>query len=271
VVQRPEGPDGVAIVDAPEPQDDHVVGFGFGCLAEQVVLPARSTFAKPAGIGFTAAGGFVMSHPTAHVALHRRGELRSGETVLVHGAGGGLDSAVVQMAARAGAEVLATASTPQKRDLAARCGAAEVFDSAEGWVAAVRGRTRGRGVDVVADVGGGDVFDASVRVFARQGPLLVLGFTSGQIPGASEPAAAAQRERRRGRLGALLEDDPLLSEEVAADLDRLHHAGSVAPEIREERPLEESAEALRALEARTVVGKIVARVCPDPVPAGGTP
>lgn len=246
---------------------DPVVGFGFGCLAERVALPPESTFAKPAGMDYVSAGSFVLNYHTAHVALHRRGGLRSGETVLVHGAGGGLGSAVVQVAAGAGARVLATASTADKRALASRCGATEAFDSSEDWVGAVRATTDGRGVDVVADVVGGDVFDRSIKILAPEGRLLVLGFTSGQIPEVKVNRLLLRNASVVGvGWGALLEVDPSLGEEVAADLERLHRAGYVGPVIDEERSLEEVPDALAALERRTAVGKIAVRIAPEPSP-----
>lgn len=244
---------------------DHVVGFGFGCLAEQVALPAEQTFALPPGLGFIEAGGFVLNYHTAHVALHRRGRLEAGETVLVHGAGGGLGSAIVQLAAAAGATVLATAGDDDKRDLATRAGAHATFDSSSEWGDAVRESTDGRGVDVVADVVGGEVTTRSLDVLAPQGRLLVLGHTSDTVPAVKTNRVQLGNTSLVGvAWAALASAVPSLTEEVAADLERGCRDGTVAPLVSEEIELDDVTGALRDLEGRQAAGKIVARLAPDP-------
>lgn len=244
---------------------DRVVGFGLGCLAEQVALPTTSTFPMPPGMSFAAAGGFVMNYHTAHVALHRRGGLKRGETVLVHGAGGGLGTAVVQVAKAAGARVLGTASSDEKRDFATRAGADEVMDSTTEWAAAVREATDGRGVDVAADVVGGEVFDESLRLLAPEGRLLTLGFTSGVIPQVKANRLLLANISVVGiAWGSLLDEQPSLGQEIATELDQLFRDGLVDPLVGEEVPLDEVPQALRVLEGRQAEGKIVARIAPDP-------
>jgi NADPH:quinone reductase len=255
--------------DAPEGSGvqagDHVMAFTFGGFAETVLAPAAMTFPVPEGLGFDAAAGFIMNHHTAHFALHRRGRLAEGETVLVHGAAGGVGTAVVQVAKGAGARVIATASTPEKAEVARQAGADEAVLADEGWVQAVRELTGGRGADVIADPVGGDRFDASLRCLAPEGRLLVIGFTSGRIPEVAVNRLLLRNVDVVGvAWGAFLGVDPDLGRAIAEDLDRLVAAGHVRPVVGATYPLEEGAQALRDLEDRAAQGKIVLRVREDP-------
>src|SRR3712207_1687942 len=122
-----------------------------------------------------------MNYLTMHFALARRGRLQSGETVLVHGAAGGLGTAGIQLARAYGARVLAVVSSQAKGEAARAAGADEIV-LAEGFRERVKELTGGRGVDVVADPVGGDRFTDSLRSLAREGRLPVLGFTGGGMP-----------------------------------------------------------------------------------------
>jgi NADPH2:quinone reductase len=134
----------------------------------------------------------VVNYHTALVALTRRARLRAGERVLVHGAGGGLGSAMVQVATALGAEVLAVAGSPARRDLARRAGAGAVYGH-DDWFGAAQG------VDIVIDPVGGQVFEQSLRCLAPEGRLVTVGFTSGTI--AKAPANRLLL-RNTGVLGA---------------------------------------------------------------------
>ena len=120
-----------------------------------------------------------MNYLTAQFALVERGHLRAGETVLVHGAAGGVGTATIQVARGLGARTIAVVSTEAKGEMARRAGADEVVPL-DGFKDAVAGLTDGRGVDIVLDVVGGDVFTDSLRCLGTQGRLLVVGFASGQ-------------------------------------------------------------------------------------------
>lgn len=153
-----------------------------GGLAEFALAPARSLVRVPDGLASAAAAAMLLDHLTAWYAVFDRGGVRAGETVLVLGAGGGVGSAAVQVAANSGARVIAAASTPSKRDYAVHLGAEAAIDySAPDWRDALR-RILGGGVDVVVDPVGGASFEPAFRSLAKGGRHLVVGFAAGTIP-----------------------------------------------------------------------------------------
>ena len=154
---------------------------GFGGFAEVAAADPGFVFPLPDGVSFEQGAALPMNYLTMHFALARRGRLQAGETVLVHGAAGGLGTAGIQLAKAYGARVLAVVSSEAKGETARAAGADEVV-LAEGFRERVKELTGGRGVDLVADPVGGDRFTDSLRSLAREGRLLVLGFTGGGIP-----------------------------------------------------------------------------------------
>src|SRR5919112_1747350 len=144
-----------------------------------VANPAMSTFALPDHVSFDEGAALPMNYLTAQFALAERGQLRAGETVLVHGAAGGVGTATIQVATGYGARIIAVVSTEEKAAVAKAAGADEAV-LLDGFKGAVQELTGGRGVDVVLDVVGGDAFTDSLRVLGTQGRLLVVGFASGQ-------------------------------------------------------------------------------------------
>jgi NADPH2:quinone reductase len=216
---------------------------------------AATHLVAPLAEGLTHAEGaaMVVNYHTAVVALGRRACLRSGETTLVHGAGGGVGSACVQIAHEFGAQVIAVAATPERRELARLAGANEVYGPDE-WFDAVRGRG---GVDVIVDPVGGDVFDQSIRCVAPEGRLLTMGYTSGRIP-----TAPANRLllRNASVVGvnwlALLDADRGLFRRTARRLAELIAGGlRPIPPVRYE--LANAAAAFQDLEDRRIAGKAV--------------
>ncbi|MDA0160331.1 NADPH:quinone oxidoreductase family protein [Solirubrobacter ginsenosidimutans] len=196
---------------------------------------------------------------TAVFALGRRAALKEGETVLVLGAAGGLGSATVSVAKAYGARVLAVVSTEEKVATARSAGADEVIAGAD-WRDRILELTGGRGVDVAADVvGGGETLQA-VRSTAPEGRVLILGFTSGEIP-----AVAANRLLLRNvslvgvGLGAFIPTEPDILVRTAGEVVRLVGAG-LRPIVGATFPLAQGADALRALAARTAQGKLVLTV-----------
>lgn len=250
------------VVEAPEGSGfapgDRVAAFpGFGGLAEQVCVAPQFVFALPENVTFEQGAALPMNHLTVQFALDRRGRLAAGETVLVHGAAGGIGIAAVQHAKARGARVIAVASTGAKRDLALRAGADEAVP-AEGFKDAVRELTDGRGVDIVVDPVGGDRFTDSLRSLTVEGRLLVIGFTAGAIP-----------EVKVNRLllgnidvvgvgwGAFWMPRP---ETVPAQWEAiapLVASGALAPVLGRTRPLEEAADAIAEMEERRAEGKLV--------------
>lgn len=159
-----------------------VAGPPHGSLAEVAVVRAVGLYPLPDDVSENDAAALLIPFTTGYLALHRRGRLRSGETLLVHAGAGGVGSAAIQLGVLAGARVIATAGGPDKLEICRRLGAEIAIDYREGdLVAAVREATGGRGADVVYDSVGGDVFHASRRCMAREGRLLVIGFAGGEL------------------------------------------------------------------------------------------
>jgi NADPH2:quinone reductase len=132
-------------------------------------------------VSFRVGAALPMNYLTVHFALLRRGRLEAGETVLVHGAAGGIGTAAVQLAKAFGARVIAVVSTEEKAAVARAAGADETV-MVDGFLQRVKELTNGRGVDIVVDPVGGDRFTDSLRSLAVEGRLLVIGFTAGEIP-----------------------------------------------------------------------------------------
>jgi NADPH2:quinone reductase len=249
-----------AAEDSGYQEGQRVMGFTFGGAAERAALHPSVAFPMPEAFDFDQAGGFIMNYHTSHFALHRRGRLQEGETVLVHGAAGGVGTAAVQIAKGAGARVIAVVSSDAKEDMARRAGADEVVRSDSDWLKHVRELTDGRGVDVLYDPVGGDRFKDSVRVLAPEGRLLVIGFTEGQIPSVAVNRLLLKNVSVVGvAWGAFVGDKPELTREIGQDLDRLAGEGLVDPLVGGTYPLEEGAQALRDLDERRATGKLVLR------------
>jgi NADPH2:quinone reductase len=244
---------------------DRVMAFTmFGGWAEVVAAPPAMTFLMPLGWSFEAAAGTVMNYHTAHFALHRRGRLKEGETVLVHGAAGGVGTATIQVARGAGARVLAVVSSEEKAEVARSAGADKAFLSTGDWVSQVKDATRGRGVDVVMDPVGGDAFDLSLKCLAPEGRLLVVGFAGGRIPEVKVNRLLLKNVDVVGvAWGAFVMQEPQLTGKIAMDLAALAEKGFVEPVVSQVFPLEQAAQALRELDARKAIGKLVLRVRED--------
>ncbi|MCW2820118.1 MAG: qorA 1 [Marmoricola sp.] len=155
--------------------------LGHGGAAEVVGLGAESVFPLPDALSFAQGAALPMNYLTAHFALAVRGDLKPEETVLVHGAAGGVGTATIQVARGMGARTIAVVSTEEKGEVARRAGADEVV-LVDGFREAVKELTGGQGVDVVMDVVGGDLMTDSLRSLGALGRLLVVGFTGGSIP-----------------------------------------------------------------------------------------
>ncbi|MDX6219562.1 MAG: NADPH:quinone reductase, partial [Frankiales bacterium] len=156
-----------------------VAGFSvLGGYAERAVCDPATLFALPDNVSFEAGAALLMNYLTVDFALVRRADLQPGQTVLVHGAAGGIGVATIQLAKVLGARVIACVSTAEKGELAKRAGADEVV-LVDGFLAAVKALG---GADVVMDPVGGDRFTDSLRSLKPEGKLLVVGFTGGSIP-----------------------------------------------------------------------------------------
>ena len=232
-----------------------------GGFAERAAASPTLTLRVPPGLAMEAAGGFIMNYHTAHFALARRGRLRPGETLLVHGAAGGVGSAAVQVGRGLGARVLAVVSSDAKAEIARGAGAEHTVDAGGDWIAAVRDLSDGRGVDAVLDPVGGERFDQSVRCLAPEGRLIVVGFAAGRIPTLQVNRILFRNVDIVGAAwGAFLAVEPDLFAATQQALNGMIERGDVAPIVGAQFPLADAADALRMLEERRAVGKIVLTV-----------
>jgi NADPH:quinone reductase-like Zn-dependent oxidoreductase len=172
--------DGVTSANVGDPVVTWQLGGG---LAEWIVVDAADVQVLDPSLPLAAAAAMLVDYQTAHYALFELGRLNAGETVLVLGASGGVASAAVQLAARAGATVIAAASTEDKRSAAVSLGAISAVDySRQEWRADLKRLAPGGAVDLVLDPVGGDMFEPAFRSLAKAGRYLVVGFAGGRIP-----------------------------------------------------------------------------------------
>jgi NADPH:quinone reductase len=231
---------------------DRVMTLSFGSHAERVAAIPEATFRLPDGLSYAEGAALPLNYLTALAAVERRGRVRAGESVLVHGAAGGVGTAAVQVAKALGAHVVASVSTEAKGEVAAAAGAEEVVVG-EDFRSGLSGE-----VDVVIDpVGGTERFKESLRSLRPEGRLVVVGFTSGEIPecrvnrlllrnvdvcGCSFGVLAADMGGAVRRLEELVED------------------GLIRPILGATFSLEEGRAALEELAGRRATGKIVLTV-----------
>ncbi len=229
-----------------------------GGYAEEIVLPAAQLVPLPQGFSFVEGATFMVGYKTAYHALVQRAQLQPGETLLVHGAAGGVGLAAVEIGKGLGATVIATASSEEKLAVARARGADHAINYArENFVDAVKSMTGGAGADVIYDPVGGDVFTQSLRCIAWGGRLLIIGFAGGTIPG-----VAANRVLIKGcsvigvRAGEAGRRDPASGKAVLDALISLAGAGKLKPHVSHVLPLERFAEALELLSGRKAIGRV---------------
>jgi NADPH:quinone reductase len=228
-----------------------------GTLAQQVVLPVQALQAIPARLSMQEAACAQVTALTAWVALARRAKLQRGEWLLVNGARGGVGWACLQLGQHLGARLIATATDPARLGFWRDQGV-PVLKADASLPEAVKALTNGQGVDVVADPVGGELFDHSLRCLAWEGRLLVLGFAAGSIPRLSVNRALIKGLAVLGvRAGEAGRRNPQAGAENRAAVQRLLAQGVMRPSIGLAVPLAQGKEALRAMAAGSVVGKIV--------------
>lgn len=229
----------------------------YGAGADLVALEPESVLPLPDEVTFVQGAALPMNYLTAVFALGRRAGLRAGETILVHGAAGGVGSATVQVSKGYGARVIAVVSTPAKASFAKAAGADDVVLVDE-FTAAVRELTQGRGVDVVMDVVGGDLFVDSLRVLAPEGRLLVVGFTAGSIPEVRVNRLLLNNIDVRGvGWGMFVMTRPGVMQAQWDELVTMIRAGFVNPPVGATFPVEQAGHALSEMAERRVLGKTV--------------
>ena len=244
-------------------KDDCVIfGVRPGAFAEYVRVPDndRQLMALPSGWSWAEGAGFRVAAQTAYHALVHRAALKAGETVLVHGASGGVGLAAVQLAKHLGATVIATGGDDGRLAIVKQSGADHVVNYRDrDFIAAVKELTGGKGCNVVYDPVGGEVLEKSMRIAAYGARLLIVGFTSG---GPSRLMSNHILIKGLSVLGVRAGETPLrIAPEQGRDyveqLPRLAAQGVMRPHISHRFPMERAADAFRALTDRQVVGKAV--------------
>jgi NADPH2:quinone reductase len=242
---------------------DRVLGLTMigGAMADTAVLSADRVFPLPDNVSFEAGAGLLFNDLTVYFALTVRGRLAAGETVLVHGAAGGIGTSTLRLAPALGASrVIAVVSTEEKKDVARAAGATDVV-LADGFKDAVAELTGGKGVDIVMDPVGGDRFTDSLRSLAPAGRLLVVGFTGGEIPTVKVNRLLLNNVDVVGvGWGAWTMTHPGALAEQWEGLAALLKSGTLAIPQPDVYPISRAADAVASLENRTARGKVVVRI-----------
>ncbi len=230
-----------------------------GGFADEAVAQASDTYAIPDAMDWTTAAGFPVAYATAHHGLVERGRLKPGDSLLVHGAAGGVGLTAVEVAAAIGARVIATAGGPEKVQVALDHGAAHGIDyKTQDIRETVKGLTGGVGCDVAYDPVGGDMFEASLRSLAPGGRILVIGFASGTVPQIPANILLVKNATVIGYwFGAYRTLDPDGLRRSMGELLTLWQMGRLKPHVSATYPLDRAVEALEALKGRGTTGKIV--------------
>ncbi len=240
---------------------DRVAAFCMiGGFAEAVVAPEYFCFPLPDSLDFAQGASLVLNYHTALFALKLRGRLTEGETVLVHGAAGGVGTAVLQVAKGLGAKTIGVVSTDEKERVAREAGADEVIRSDGPWKDQAK-ELSGGGVDLVLDPVGGDRFTDSLRSLREGGRVVVVGFTGGSIPEVRvNRLLLGNTEVIGAGWGAYVTAKPHVTQQLGAEIAELIDRGFVAPIVGARFPLERVAEALNAIDRREATGKVVLEV-----------
>lgn len=237
-------------------------GLPRGGLAEVVSVTEEDVFPAPRGMAPAKAAAMLTTYQTGYAGLHRRAQLRGGETLLVHAGAGGVGSAAIQLGKAAGAFVIATAGGPDKTEVCAQMGADVVVDYlGTDFVEAVKEATDGRGADVIYDSVGGDIFDRSRKCIAFEGRLLVVGFAGGRIADAPTNHALIKNYSIVGlHYGLYRSKNPGFVQECHRALLDLWERREIDPLVSAELSMEEAPSGLAMLGDRMTVGKLVIRV-----------
>ena len=242
-------------------EGDRVAAFCMlGGFAEVAVAPEWLTFPLADNLDFAQGAALVLNYHTAYFALKLRGRLSEGETVLVHGAAGGVGTAALQIAKGLGARTIAVVSSDEKEAVARAAGADEVVRSDGPWKDQAR-EISGSGVDLVIDPVGGDRFTDSLRSLAENGRCVVVGFTGGSIPEVRVNRLLLNNIEVVGAgWGAYVMAKPELERDIGEAVRRLVDDGYVKPVVGARFPLSQAAEALRLIDSRGATGKVVLEV-----------
>jgi NADPH:quinone reductase-like Zn-dependent oxidoreductase len=251
-------------------QGDRLIAVpGFGGLSEQIVIPAASAFRLPDSRSFTDGAALLLTYGTSIHALWDRAQLKSAETLLVLGAAGGVGLAAVELGKARGARVVAAVSSEDKAEAAKAAGADEAVvyprgpfdkDGSKALADLFKKAVGGQGADVIYDPVGGDYCEPALRAIAWEGRYLVVGFPAG-IPRLPLNLTLLKSCDVRGVFwGAFATRDPQANQAHVEELFALWDAGKISPCVSATYPLERAGEAIAAMAARQVIGKLVVEI-----------
>ncbi|MBL8423333.1 MAG: NADPH:quinone oxidoreductase family protein [Candidatus Accumulibacter phosphatis] len=257
VLELGSGVQGIAIGDRLIAMTAH------GGYAQQVIADTKRCVPMPAAMSWKHGAAFPVVFGTSHVALSHRARLRPGETLVVHGASGGVGLTAVAIGKQLGATVIATANGPEKLEVARAHGADHLIDSSREDVRMrIKELTAGRGADVVYDPVGGDLFAASLRSIAFEGRLLVIGFAGGGVPQIPANHLLVKNVDVIGlNWPAYAELNPQVMTESFRTLIQWYLEGAIKPHVSATYPLKQAVDALNHLISRKSTGKVI--ITPD--------
>ena len=237
-------------------------GLTRGGYAEVADASPGSVAPMPAKMGFDEAAAFTLIFQTGWFGLHRRANLKAGETLLVHAGAGGVGSAAIQLGKAAGAIVIATAGSDEKVEVCRELGADHAINyKTQDFVEEVKKITGGRGADVVYDPVGGDVYDRSTKCIAFEGRIVIVGFTSGRIPQAATNHVLVKNYSVVGlHWGLYSKRAPELIPLATKALFELYEAGKIKPYVSTRLPLSEAPRALTSVAGGKSTGKVILTV-----------
>ncbi len=239
-------------------------GAKIGAFADYAVCPAGNLHSVPDSMPAPLAAAYPAAYVTAHVSLMERGLLKRGETLLVHGASGGVGMAALDVGRLFGARIIATTASPQKAQALKHAGAHEVIvlgpKPGDAFREQVKALTNGKGADVIFDPVGGDVFDESLRCINFNGRLLVIGFAGGRIPSVTVNIPLIKGFSVVGvRAGEYCRQFPEEGRRIRDEIWRWAAEGKTKPTVFAELPLDHWQEAFNLMRDRRLVGKVVLR------------
>jgi NADPH2:quinone reductase len=235
-----------------------------GAMAERAIAPPGYMLRLPDHMSFAEGAALYINYSTAWFALHRVSAL-PGETVVIQGAAGGVGTATIEVVKAFGAKSIAIVSSDQKERIVRELGADEVIRSTGPWLEDVRELTTGAGAEIVIDTVGGDRFLDSVRSLRIGGRLVVVGFAAGSVPTVKVNRLLLRNLTITGISMDIYEESyPGTVQMVNDAIQTLADSGAIRPLIGARVALEDGAEALRIMERRQAIGKIVVDVRPPP-------
>jgi NADPH2:quinone reductase len=263
-----KGPAGVVVevgegVTQVKPGDRVLAMAEVGGYAEFAKAAAKDCYRMPDKLSFSEAGALSLAYDTAYFALTDRGRLQKGETVLVLGATGAVGRACMQIAKAMGARVIAAISSPARAEAAMAGGADGVVNIAsddlrESLRNEVFALTDGRGADVVIDMLGGDIFDAAIRAVAWRGRVVIVGFAAGRIPTVKVNYLMLKNMEVSGlQISDYRKRRPDMLQDCYSHLFSMYERGLIDPGGVVEMPLSRFAEAMRMVEQRTTLDRVI--------------